>query len=236
LALLGAPGVGAETSAAARPAGVVRVACTTSTVQAQRTATWQGRMRRVARAHTMQMRFKLQARQRGQATWAAVAGENLGQWQTSLPNVRRYVFDKQVKNLPAGAAYRVLVEFRWLDRAGKALRSLKLRSRACNQPDVRPDLVVANLVVTRLPDGSARYRVAVRNAGTSGAGPSSVRVAGPLLLPLAGVGALQPGERAVVVLRGPGCTAGEPVAAAADAAGEVSEADESNNTRTIPCP
>ena len=43
------------------------------------------------------------------------------------------------------ANYRVVVDFRWRDRAGKTMRTERAISPVCKQPDLRPDLVVRNV-------------------------------------------------------------------------------------------
>ena len=81
----------------------------------------------------------------------------------------KYTFDKTVQDLLAPASYRAVIDFRWRDRGGKTIRTEKVTSPVCKQPDARPDLVMRSV---RLEDGS--YVGVVFNRGREAAGPFAV--------------------------------------------------------------
>src|SRR4051794_26657410 len=108
--LLVAPG------AAAAPPGSVRVLeCTPGLAPEERSVTFEGRMRPVARSVTMALRFTLQARTPDDARWRHVAADGFDTWLPSEPGVRRYTYEKTVRNLVVPASYRTTVRFRWQD-------------------------------------------------------------------------------------------------------------------------
>ena len=82
--LVSAPG------APAAPPGSVRLLeCTPALDPAERSVTYEGRMRPLAGTVTMAMRFTLQARTDG-LRWRRVAAEGFDTWLESQPGVRRY--------------------------------------------------------------------------------------------------------------------------------------------------
>ena len=95
----------------------------------------------------MQVRFTLQVREGALPAWRRVVAPGLDEWLTSAPGVSRYSYAKTVQNLSAPAAYRTVVRFRWLDAGGAVLARSRATSRACRQPDMRPDLAVARIDV-----------------------------------------------------------------------------------------
>jgi hypothetical protein len=228
----------AAPAAAQSPTATVRTtACVTNADQAQRSATFEGDMRAVRHGPQLQMRFTLQSRAQAGASWTRVAAPNFDQWQTAAPGKARYVYDKTVENLPYGD-YRALVRFRWRTAAGVTVLALRRVSRACHQPDPRPNLV-AVAIHTR-PGSSADtrvYEVVVRNTGRSDAPPFAVAltVDGTKQPDNTGPG-LAAGDRAVAAFEAPACHAGSTVTASVDPSAAVSEADEDDNTISVPCP
>jgi hypothetical protein len=229
------------TSSAAVPrsaAKAVLAGCERGADELDRAAVFEGQMRTLPGASRLRMRFTLQVREPGTARWNAVAAPGFGTWVGSAPGVSRYIYTKRVENLIAPASYRVLLRFRWLRPDGRVLARAKAYSRACRQPDPRPNLVVSSLGVQPGPrPGRNRYVAFVRNPGRSAAPSSSLRISlDGVGLPLAHVAALEPGEGVVVTVEGPACTAATPVDAAADAAEAVDESDEADNRFTRLCP
>jgi hypothetical protein len=233
-ALVAAPG-----AQAAAPAGrVVLTSCTTGLDPAARTATYEGRMRRVAGTSRMQMRFALQVRQNGAKRWAGVHGPGLGVWVTSDRGVARYSFSKGIENLAARATYRVAVRFRWLDARGRRLDTDAAVSKVCREPDLRPNLVAQHVDVQRIGDPARRrYAVTVGNVGATAAGAFDVSfgLASGALAPQRVVD-LGPAVSTVVAFEGPRCQAGSTLQATVDPAGLVDESAEADNTLAVPCP
>ena len=112
-ALAAAPAIAADSTAR-----LALLSCTTGLDAGQRTAVYEGRMRRVSGTRRMQMRFALQWRQPGSARWTQIKAAGLGIWVSSNAGVKTYTFTKRIENLAAPASYRVVVRFRWLDASG----------------------------------------------------------------------------------------------------------------------
>ena len=125
----------------------------------------------------MQVRFALQVRaSEPLARWRRVVAPGFDQWLTSDAGVRRYTYDRTVQNLTAPASYRTVVRFRWLDDEGDVIKSAKVTSAACRQPDMRPNLVPLRVDVAAADAAGepVRYLVTLRNAGRTDAGPFAV--------------------------------------------------------------
>jgi hypothetical protein len=135
---------GLHTSATAPAAGTASVGieqCVTSTVQAERTATFTAQMAATATTQKMAMRIELQQRLHGESEFHTLAAPGFGVWRTSEPGVEIYKYVKQITNLDAPAAYRVLVHFRWLDERGHVLKRDELHTSRCVQPTLSGQVV-----------------------------------------------------------------------------------------------
>jgi hypothetical protein len=139
----GAPFVGgaASTGAQKGQAGSSTVApsasvelCVTSSVQAERSATFSGEMTATAGTGRMSMHIELQERLPGETAFHTVAAPGLGGWRSAAPGVKVYRYIKQVTDLGAPAVYRAAVRFRWLTSKGKLIRALERRTPTCAQP------------------------------------------------------------------------------------------------------
>jgi hypothetical protein len=193
-------------------------------------AVFEGRVLALRRAAKAQLRFTLQARTPEEPEWRRVPADGFGTWITAPSKVARYLYDKRVEELLAPADYRAVVQFRWRDAKGRTLRSERAVSKVCRQPDPRPDLEVSALKV------GARYVAMLTNSGRGDAGRFSVaftRNGEPLgSVAVAGLAA---GSSTNVVLSAPPCSAGELIAAQADAGDAVEEADEDGNVLSVTC-
>ena len=167
-------------------------------------------MRTLRGAKRMQMRFTLQTRSAEAPGWHALAAAGFGRWLTSDAGVGRYVYTKRVVSLVAPASYRTMVRFRWLDADGDRVASRRSTSVLCRQQDLRPNLRPLGVEARPGADaGHARYLVPVVNRGRSLAGPFDVVVSvDSTTLTPAQAPELAPGERALVEVEGPPCTAG----------------------------
>lgn len=229
------PPSGAQSSP---PAKAVLAACARGLAEEQRSAVFEGRMGALAGASRMQMRFALQVLAPRQSRWAGVPAPGFGVWTTSVAGVARYVYVKRVERLAAPASYRVVVRFRWLDAGGAIVARARVVSRACRQPDPRPDLVVLGVTVSETADPARRsYLVRVRNTGRGAAPPSAVTLtAGGMALAPGEAPALAPGRSALVAFEGPACEPGSELVATADAGDDVDERAEDGNVLSVPCP
>jgi hypothetical protein len=108
--------------------------CATSTVQAERSATFTAQMTATSTTQRMGMRIELQQRLRGETAFHTVLAPGLGMWRSSEPGVKIYKYVKQVTNLAAPAAYRAVVRFRWLGDRGRVLKRAELHTPRCLQP------------------------------------------------------------------------------------------------------
>jgi hypothetical protein len=108
--------------------------CATSTVQAERSATFTAQMTATSTTQRMGMRIELQQRLRGETAFHTVLAPGLGLWRSSEAGVKIYKYVKQVTNLAAPAAYRAVVRFRWLGEKGRVLKRGELHTPRCLQP------------------------------------------------------------------------------------------------------
>ena len=205
-------------------------ACASSLEQSGRFMVAEGRMRRVAGASRLGMRFDLEVRTPEQKRWTAVDGPQFGVWTNADPAPRRYLYSKRVENLTAPATYRMIVRYRWVDRKGRVIARSRRTTRACEQLDLRPDLEPERVRFGPVgEDGRRSYVVEVTNAGRTAAAPFSVSigVAGETRT-VAVPGGLAAGAATELELVGPACEDGVAVASV-DPAGAVDEADETDN-------
>jgi subtilase family serine protease len=125
-----------------------------------------------------------------------------------------------------------VVRFRWLDAAGATVERARAVSRACRQPDPRPDLAV--VAITELTTG--RYALLIRNDGRTASEATAVTLSvDGAVLPEAAVPALESGEEALVGVEGPACAPGGVVAAEVDPADAVAERTEGDNRFSRSC-
>jgi CARDB len=212
-------------SAAAATASVTLTACQPR----DRAAEFEARMEKVAGSARMKLRFALEARKRGKP-WRRMAAPELGGWRTADPDTTRFIVTRRVTELVGPNYYRTVVRFRWLDADGDVVAATRARSRACWQPDHRPNLKLLGLSVE---DGT-HYVVRIANDGRSASGAFDLEISGLPLLNLAD--GLEPGEERFVAAEGPACAPTTPVTAKADPSDEVDERNEGDNALTVRCP
>lgn len=232
-----APAVAAESSRQApQPVpklGATLATCATSALPIERVATFVASMPAIAKAPRMRIRFDLERRRSGERRWRRIQARGFGTWERSARNVAGFVFRKRVNGLPVPASYRARVRFRWIAADGTIVRRARARTRACVQPDLRPDLVPRELTaILDAGTGLAVYTLVVRNSGRSPAGPFSVRVGSGA----AEVAPLRAGEERPVVVVALACLPGGTILARVDADGRVSESRERGNAVRMRCP
>jgi CARDB len=214
--------------AQAAPAKVVLTACE----PAERAAQFEARMGEVDGATRLKMRFTLQVRKPGQKAFHRVSAPGFRAWSTAEPGAKRWVFSRRVEALIGPARYRAVVRFQWLDVDGEVLAAAKRFSRACRQPDHRPNLKIKS--VTRVT--KHRYAAVVVNNGRSASGPFALQLAvGDTLLPPVSLASLDAQTQRVVTLQGPSCASGSTFAVTADPFDAVDERNELDNAFTATC-
>lgn len=207
---------------------------------AARSVTFSGDMRRLNKSTTLlQMRFTLQLRDRAAKRWVHVDAPTFDTWLSSAIGKRRYLYDKTVAIPPSGGAYRAVVRFRWRSGGGKIVARTKRLTQPCRVPDARPNLKPVRPLRVR-PASSAGTREYVIRVANPGAGAASASVVGLRVdggeLPGQALDGLVAGGAGTVSFLAPRCTPGSELVATADATGLVDEADEADNTLTVPCP
>jgi hypothetical protein len=218
----------APAQAAVPPAKVTLTAC----VPNDRAAAFEARMGKVEGATRLKMRFALQVRRPGQDAFHRIAAPGFRSWTTAAPGKTSWVFTRRVEALIGPARYRAQVRFQWLDPHGKSIAHAKKVSRACRQPDHRPNLKVKALS----REGKRRYVALVVNNGRTATGPFDLQLTvGHTLLKPVSVASLAPQEQRLVTLHGPRCKAGAELTAAADPLDAVDERNETDNAFTATC-
>ena len=213
---------------AAAPASVELAAC----VPRERAAEFEARMGQVKDAAKLKMRFTLQARKPGKKAYRRVAAPGFSGWTTADPGTSRYVFTRRVEGLVGPARYRAMVRFKWVDARGKTILSARKFSKACRQPDHRPNLKVKALS----HEGKRRYVALIANNGLTATGvfDLQVAIAGTALTPVS-VESLEPHTQRLVTVRGPQCKPGVVLTATADPLDLVDERNELDNAFSATC-
>ncbi|MEA2149261.1 MAG: hypothetical protein QOD69_1091 [Solirubrobacteraceae bacterium] len=208
--------------------------CARSELPAERVAGFIGAMPALGGAAAMRMRFDLERLRPRDAQWRRLRGvPGFGSWETAAPGRAGFVFHKRVDGLLVPASYRAVVRFRWEDAGGRLVRRARLRTPACAQPDLRPNLVPGPLTgIFDTRPGLALYTLVVRNTGRSAAGPFSIRV-GAATQDVDGLG---PGQQRTVLVLNAICLAGTSTLAEVDAGDRVDESSERGNTARRRCP
>ena len=211
-------------AAAAGPASVTLTAC----VPNERRASFEARMEQVPGAERMKLRYWLEGRRRGRV-WRRVPAPELAGWRTANADTTRFISERNVNRLTGPSYYRALVRFRWLDENGRVVARAKARSRACWQPDHRPNLKPLELSF----EGDGAYVVLIANTGRSPTGAFELAITG--LAPFVIDQELQPGEQRLIQAVGPDCQPGTPVTVSADPLDLIDERNELDNSISRRC-
>ena len=238
-----APTAGHRTAHARLPYGARLASCRRSPAIAGRVATVAATMQPMHGGTHLALRVSLYQRPLGPGRWTLRSDvPGLGAWVTpSDPTIGSRAADvfkyrQAVARLVVPFAYRFRVDFRWSDGDGKVVHQARAVTASCREPDLRPDLVVANVDVTgtRAAD-RVRYVVTIRNDGRSGARGVLVSSSLP-----GGdshpAGRIGPGGSATVSFVGPPCAAmPAPPAFTVDPANAIEESREDDNTLAADC-
>ncbi len=242
---LGAAATAGANTAASR-VSLDQFVCQPALEPAQREISVQAVMHPVAGTKRMAMRFELLKRTRPGGPMTDVNGRGLGNWTTpTTPTLGQrpndsWKVDHPVIGLAAPASYRLRVSFRWTGAHGRVLASVQRESRACVQPDLRPDLLVQSITVEPIPTKPARekYIALIRNRGASAAGPFEALFApgGANPVQTQVVAVLGPHSRREVTFIGPACTAASAPTVTVDPNDQIDDLDRSNNSIAATCP
>ena len=213
--------------ASASAAGLASVSLTACQPQ-DRAAAFEARMEKIGGAVRMKLRYALEAR-RPRKGWRRVVAPELAGWRTADPETTRFISERRVTQLTGPSYYRALVRVRWIDEDGRTFAKATRRSRACWQPDHRPNLKPRELVI----QGAGGYLVLLANTGRSPSGVFDLAISG--LEPVVIDPELQPGEERWIETFGAECQPGTQVTATADPLDLVDERNERDNALSVRC-
>lgn len=126
-------------------------ACTIGATEEERSVTVTALALLGATGDRVTMRFSLQSRQ-GKAKWKSVLFKDpttTKKWETTEALRAGLKLTKVIPNLPEGYRYRVAVESRGVDEAGKVVTKTSKKYVLCNQPLFTPTLVLGKVKVLR---------------------------------------------------------------------------------------
>jgi CARDB protein len=213
------------------------LSCQHAAAQGDRFMTVQGAMRTRTGAARMGIRFDLLQRRPGLRS-QAIAAPGLGVWNVSDVDRTAFRYTKRIENLPAPASYRVVVRFRWYNAKGAVVGRARRITRACRQPDYRPELRLRN--PTAQPAGQPgvfQYAVGVLNSGRTAAANFDVALTvNGAQRGLQTLEELLPGARQRVTFTAARCQPGDLVTFVVDPDGRVDEVDETDDQLSFPCP
>jgi hypothetical protein len=132
-ALMVLPGTGTGTASPAPVLSAGVEQCVTAATQAGRSVTFTGQMETVAGAHRMAIQVEVQEHAPEEEGFHALTTAGLGSWQRSEAGVKIYKVRQAVTDLPAPAAYRAIVRYRWLNERGQVIRRDQRRTPICRQ-------------------------------------------------------------------------------------------------------
>lgn len=121
---------------ARQPANAQLERCVQAEDQAERYATFAGRMIALPGSTGMAMRIDIQERTPGEISFHRVEGpgvSGLGSWRDAEAGVKIFKDVKQVTNLGAPLEYRAIVRFRWTAPKGVVVKRELLRTPVCRE-------------------------------------------------------------------------------------------------------
>ena len=214
----------------------VKVAdCRTGDEPQERAASFAGRMRAVKGTARMAMRFELLEQTPGADEPQAVKAPQLLNWRRSKPGVKTFSYLQTVKGLSSGVTYRARVTFRWLNSAGKVIKTDERESGTCVQDGDLPNLVLGSVKAgSGSVDGTAVYVVQVGNTGAGDAEGLTVSLfADGAHIDTRTIDGLKAGDFTTVKFTGPRCNK---LRAVVDRGQTVPETVEEDNELRARCP
>src|SRR5918999_2409946 len=205
---------------AALPADVRLAGCSVEDSSAE----FYSRMRPVAGAERMSMRFTLL--ERHSDGYKPLRAPGLSRWHRSRPGVGAFGYRQTVRGLQPGGVYRARVSFRWYSADGEVVERTRRTSRACRQYEEVPNLTSAVLGAEATQvSGVVRYVMRVANTGVAPAEEVAARLSvDGGAVDTVTIASLAPGESRDVAVVGPACTTS--IASAADPDGVIVESSE----------
>jgi hypothetical protein len=201
---------------------------------AEHEAVFYARMSTIPGAARMGVRFTLLERT-GSEGFAPVKAPGLRRWRRSSSGVTEFGYRQTLRNLPANAAYRVRVDYRWYAADGTIVLEARRRSPVCRQFAALPNLVteLVGASGTQVP-GVLRYEVRLSNPGKASVAGAAVRLSlDGHVLDTVTVALLLPGEGKLVAFSGPACV--NFARALADPEEVIFESSESDNLDVVSC-
>lgn len=113
----------------------------------------------------MKVRFRLLRSSDSGASWTELSGGGLGAWEAWYAASKHPYLTKTFTGLGTAVQYRSDVDFVWADSQKRQLKAQTIRSSACSQPDLRPDLEISAVSAAAVPPSSLRWSLTVRNVG-----------------------------------------------------------------------
>jgi hypothetical protein len=158
--------VPAAAAQAAPPTSLKVRSCQVGDSAKQRQATFYGRMRSVAGANRMMMRFTLIDRAADGST--VVPAPHLAQWRRSRPGVKTFGYAQTVTGLEVGGSYAALVDYRWVGASGRTIKTAHRTSGECRQDGKLPNLAITRVAASRGDaGGTLLYSIDVTNLGAA---------------------------------------------------------------------
>jgi hypothetical protein len=151
--LLGPAAAGGEEGTAPALSAQVEQ-CVTATTSSGRSVTFTGQMETVLDARRMAMQIVVEEHIHGESGFHVLGDAGSGSWQRSEVGVKIYRYVRQVTNLPAPAAFRALVRYRWTDEAGHVIRTDERHTAICREPGARANPTGASPGTTSTPGGA----------------------------------------------------------------------------------
>ena len=136
-------------ASASAPASARKLHCGAAAGTRLPAADFEGRMQAVSGTQRMSMRFEIQERI-GKSPWSRAKSPAL-RWRRSAAGVRQFSFVQRVENLRLEGDYRVRVEFRWMGRGGRVLRSASRSSDSCPALEPFPAAELAGRAAGAVP-------------------------------------------------------------------------------------
>ncbi|MFL5909695.1 MAG: CARDB domain-containing protein [Gaiellaceae bacterium] len=223
-------------SAHAAPLAAVKLtSCQAGGQPLDRKATFVGHMRSVPGSDQLVMRFQL-LEQYGGRKYTRVASPELRPWRRSHSGVQTYSYSQSVTGLVPGEAYRMQIQFRWLDSKGRTIQQVRRQSSVCGLAGDLPNLRVLDVTArSGLVPNTEAYTVDVMNAGLAPASRIGLQLVLDGATPdTATIDSLQPGEVRAIHFTGPGCR--QRVRATIDPSDAIHESDESDDSLAGACP
>jgi hypothetical protein len=133
VALMALPGTGTGTTSPAPALSATVEQCVTAAARSGRSVTFVGEMETVAGAQRMAMQIDVQEHTPEEAGFHTLTAGGLGTWERSETGVKIYKYVRQVTDLPAPAAFRAIVMYRWLNEKDRVIRRDERRTPICRQ-------------------------------------------------------------------------------------------------------